>query len=68
MVNSYFNYCNSTKPQSHVHCPPVVHLWCGFMAYHYTTVLPVQGVTTTVVTSNPETDVCTTTMSVAHSS
>ena len=42
MVNSYLNY--STKPQSHVHCQPVVHPWCGFMAYHYTTVLLVQGV------------------------
>ena len=32
----------------HVHCLPVVHLPCGFMAYHYmTVVLGLQGVATT---------------------
>ena len=33
MISKYLNY--STQPQSHVHCLPVVHLQCGFMAYHY---------------------------------
>ena len=35
----------ATKPFT-MHSLPVVHLQCGFMAYHYTTVVLVQGVAT----------------------
>ena len=40
---NYYTQNYRTKPQSHVHHQPVVHLSCGFIAYHYTTVLLVQG-------------------------
>ena len=66
MVNSYLNY--STKPQSHVHCQPVVHLWCGFMAYHYTTTTSTRSrlQPQKIVTLNPEIDIFTTSMSVVQ--
>ena len=44
MISMYLNYnTTATKP-----CTlPVVHLQCGFMTYHYTTVVLVQDVATT---------------------
>ena len=45
ITSKYLNYY--TTAAKDVHCLSVVHLLCGFMAYHYTTVVLVQGVATT---------------------
>ena len=48
MVSSYL-IKTALQPQSHVHCLPVVHLQCGFMDYHHTSVC-----CNHMVASNPE--------------